>query len=92
MALGRLSCSSFGANALRVIFSAASFVLWQEIRRFASGTPLARAQTGTLREKLVKLGARVTASTRRILIQLPSSSPYSAVFLLIAAALGANSG
>lgn len=92
LALGRLSCSAFRANALRVILSAASFVLWQEIRRHASGTKLARAQTGTLRVHLIKLGARVTASTRRILIQLPAASPSSAVFLLIAAALGANTG
>jgi hypothetical protein len=90
LALGRLSCCAFGANALRVILSAATFVLWQEIRRLASGTPLARAQTGTLREKLVKLGARVTASTRRILIQLPSSCPAAAAFAAIALALGAN--
>lgn len=92
LALGRLSCSAFHANALRVILSAASFVLWQEVRRLASGTPLARAQTATLRANLVKLGARVTASTRRILIQLPAACPSSAVFLLIAAALGANTG
>jgi hypothetical protein len=92
LALGRLSCSSFRANALRVILSAAAFVLWQEIRRHAAGTPLTQAQVGTLREKLVKLGARVTASTRRIFIQLPASCPYRAVFLLIAAALGANTG
>lgn len=92
LALGRLSCCAFGANALRVILSAASFVLWQEIRRCAAGTPLARAQTGTLREKLIKLGARVTASARRILVQLPSSSPAAATFAVIALALGANSG
>lgn len=92
LALGRLSCSSFSANALRVILSAATFVLWQELRRFAAGTKLARAQTGTLRDQLVKLGACVTASTRRILIQLPAACPSSAAFLLIAAALGANTG
>ena len=43
-------------------------------------TSLAKAQVGTIRTKLLKLGARVLTSVRRVLLSISSSCPYQEVF------------
>jgi len=88
----RTSCTSFWANQLRVLMAAVAYVLMQEIRLNAALTALARAQVWTLRERLLKLGARVAASVRRIVVHLPESFPWRNDFQKIAAALGATAG
>lgn len=88
----RTSCTSFWANQLRVLMAAAAYVLMQEIRLNAALTTLARAQVWTLRERLLKLGARVVASVRRIVVHLPESFPWRNDFQKIAVALGATAG
>jgi len=88
----RTSCTSFWANQLRVLMAAAAYVLLQEIRLNAALTTLARAQVWTLRERLLKLGARVAASVRRIVVHLPESFPWRNDFQKIVAALGATAG
>ena len=88
----RTSCTRFWANQLRVLMAAAAYVLMQEIRLQAALTSLARAQVWTLRERLLKLGARVVSSVRRIVVHLPQSFPWQDDFLRIAAALGATAG
>ena len=88
----RTSCTSLWANQLRVLMAAAAYVLLQEIRLNAALTRLARAQVWTLRERLLKLGARVVASVRRIVVHLPESFPWRSDFQRIAVALGATSG
>jgi hypothetical protein len=90
--IGRTSCSRFWANQLRVLFSAAAYVLLQEVRRAAAGTHAARAQVWTLREQLLKLGALVVTSTRRILVHLPASFPWFDAWRRVALALGARAG
>src|SRR5208283_5254201 len=57
--IDRTSCSDFWANQFRVLLTAAAYVLMQELRLRAAGTDCARAQVWTLRERLLKLGARV---------------------------------
>src|SRR6201997_4881219 len=54
--MDRTSCTSFWANQFRVLFTAAAYVLMQELRLRAAGTACARAQVHTLRERLLKLG------------------------------------
>ena len=88
----RTSCTSFWANQLRVLMAAVAYVLMQEIRLNAALTTLARAQVWTLRERLLKLGARVVASVRRIVVHMPESFPWRNDFQKIAAALGATAG
>lgn len=88
----RTSCTSFWANQLRVLMAAVAYVLMQEIRLNAALTTLARAQVWTLRERLLKLGARIVASVRRIVVHLPESFPWRSDFQKIAAALGATAG
>jgi hypothetical protein len=90
--IDRTSCTSFWANQFRVLLTAAAYVLMQELRLRAAGTACARAQVDRLRERLLKLGARVLVSVRRWVIHLPTSFPYLPAFRLIACRLGAPSG
>jgi hypothetical protein len=61
----------------------------QELRARASNTCLARAQVSTLRERLLKLGARIERSVRRIVVHLPTTFAYRQEWHRIARALGA---
>lgn len=90
--IDRTSCSSFWANQFRVLLTAAAYILMQELRLRAAGTDCARAQVGMLRERLLKLGARVGASVRRVVVHLPASFPFLSTFRKVALALAALSG
>ena len=90
--IDRTSCSRFWANQFRVLLTAAAYVLLQELRLRAAGTDCARAQVCMLRERLLKLGARVMVSVRRITVHLPVSFPFRPAFGRIAMSLGAQSG
>ncbi|MGH3849261.1 MAG: IS1380 family transposase [Pseudonocardiaceae bacterium] len=90
--IDRTSCSRFLANQLRVLLTAAAYVLMQELRLRAARTKLARAQVSTLRDAVLKIGARVTTSVRRIVLHLPVSFPYAHAWGLIARSLGASAG
>ena len=54
--IGRTSCCRFWANQLRVFFTAAAYVLMQELRLRAAGTACARTQVTWLRGRLLKTG------------------------------------
>jgi hypothetical protein len=73
---GRTSCHSFWANQFRLILHSAAFILMQALRKLLEGTEMACAQVETLRAKLLKVGARVRETTRRIWIEMPTSYPY----------------
>jgi hypothetical protein len=90
--IDRTSCSRFWANQLRVMLTAAAYVLMQELRLSAANTNCARAQVWTLRERLLKLGARVVVSVRRMVLHLPASFPFLPTFRHVAMALGASPG
>jgi hypothetical protein len=87
--MDRTSCSSFWANQLRVILTAAAYVLMQELRLRAARTSCARAQVPTLRDRLLKIGARVVESVRRIVVHLPASFPYLDAWSRLARGFGA---
>ena len=87
--IDRTSCTRFLANQLRGLLTAAAYVLYQELRLRAARTPYRRAQVGTLREQLLKLGAWVQSSARRIVLHLPASFPRFHSWQLIAQGLGA---
>ena len=77
----RTSCHDFQANQLRVLLSAAAYVLLEHLRRTElAGTELAHAQVTTLRLKLLKIGGRVLVSARRIVLHLASSFPLQDLF------------
>jgi hypothetical protein len=90
--IDRTSCSQFWANQFRVLLTAAAYVLMQELRLRAAHTNCARAQVWMLRERLLKLGARVLVSVRRVVVHLPASFPFLPTFRTVALALGALSG
>lgn len=87
--IDRTSCTSFLANQLRVLLTAAAYVLWQELRLHARVGEFASAQVSTLREKLLKLAVWVERSVRRIVLHLPESFPYLNEWVRIARAVGA---
>jgi hypothetical protein len=87
--IDRTSCSSFLANQFRVLETAAAYVLFQELRLRLPKTDLARAQVGTLREKLIKIGAVVKESVRRIVLSFPASYPWKSLWHEAAHGLGA---
>ncbi len=90
--IGRTSCCRFWANQLRVLLTAAAYVLMQELRLRAARTACAHAQVTTLRERLLKLGVHVASSVRRIVLHLPMSTPDLDAWRQIAVALGARTG
>ncbi len=92
MEIGRTSCTKFWANQFRVLMTAAAYVMMQEMRLGLAGTASARAQVSILRERFLKLGARVVTSVRRIVLHLPRSFPYLDNFHRLALHLGARSG
>jgi len=73
----RLSCHRFWANQFRLLLHAAAYVLMQTMRKLLAGTDLARAQVSTLRLRLLKVGARIRESVRRVWVQLPSAYPWA---------------
>ncbi len=88
----RLSCHRFVANQFRLLLHAAAYVLMYELRRAAHGTSLAEAQMDTLRLRLLKIGARVQSTARRLWLHLSSSYPWQADFLTVAQRLVAAPG
>lgn len=81
----RTSCHEFVPNQLRVLLSAAAYVLLQHLRQEAlAGTELAEAQVGTIRNKLLKIGGLIKRSARRIVLHLASGCPTQELFRLIA--------
>jgi len=77
----RTSTSWMRSNQLRLYFSSVAYVLLNELRRVGlRGTDLARAQCATIRTKLLKIGALVSISVRRVWIRLASAYPLKALF------------
>jgi hypothetical protein len=69
------------ANQLRLWLSSFAYVLLCVVRRIGlAGTELERATCGTIRLVLLKLGARVTVSVRRVKLAFASSFPKADVF------------
>ena len=90
--IGRTSCGRFWANHLRVLLTAAAYVLMPELRLRAARTACARTQVTGLRERLLKLGVHVVIAVRRIVLHLPTATPDLAAWRHLALALGARTG
>ena len=77
----RTSAATMRANQLRLWFASLAYVLVDSLRRIVlPGTALARATAGSIRLKLLKLGARVTVSVRRIKVAMASAHPWRREF------------
>ena len=77
----RLSSDEMKANQLRLYFSALAYTLMEALRRLGlKGTEWAQAQADTIRLKLLKIGAIVRVSVRRVLLQLSSAYPWKNLY------------
>ncbi len=77
----RTSAATMRANELRLWFSSVAYTLLSALRRLGlKGTDLARAQCGTIRLKLLKIGAQIRVTVRKVWVSLAESYPYREVF------------
>jgi len=77
----RTSAHTMRANQLRLWFASMAYVLIGALRRIGlAHTQFARASCGTIRLKLLKIGALVRTSVRRIKLAMPSAFPYQAEY------------
>jgi hypothetical protein len=84
----RTSCHRWWPNQFRLLLSSLGYMLLEAIRRLAlKGTELANAYVGTLRLKLLKIGAVILRNTRRVRFLLSSAYPHQRLFLQVAARL-----
>jgi len=77
----RLSTETLRANQLRLYFASVAYVLLEGLRRLGlPETPLAQAQCGTIRQHLLKIGALVRVTVRKVWVSLSSAYPLQEVF------------
>ena len=76
----RTSTRKLAGNQLRLYFSAFAYVMMETLRRVGlAGTKLARAQSWTLRVRLLKIGAQVRITSRKVWLSFSESYPYAAL-------------
>jgi hypothetical protein len=77
----RTSAGKMRANQIRLYFSSAAYLLMQALRRLGlQGTQMATAQCNTIRLKLLKVGAQVKVTVRKVWISLAGGYPYRDLF------------
>jgi Transposase DDE domain group 1 len=78
----RTSTATMRGNQLRLYFSSIGYILMHDLRRLAlKGTELERAQCTTIRLKLLKIGAQIQVTVRRVWIRMAAGYPYKEAFL-----------
>ena len=87
----RVSSETMRADQMRMYFSAMAYVLVCGLRRLGlKNTELAEAQVSTIRTRLLKIGARVRVSVRRICLSMATSYPWASLFARVHAQLRAS--
>ena len=77
----RTSSSSFRANQARLYFSSMAYALMSALRRLGlRGTEYARAQCNTIRLKLLKIGAQIRITARKVWVSFSQAYPYDDLF------------
>lgn len=77
----RVSTETMRANQMRVYLSTMAYVLMSGLRRLGlKGTELAQAQVATIRTKLLKIGAQIRVTVRKVWISMASSYPYQDLY------------
>jgi hypothetical protein len=79
LSMDRLSCKRFVANAFRLVLTAVAYNLMRAFRDMLAGTELETASVETIRSRLIKIGARVRRTVRRVWVHLASSFPLREV-------------
>lgn len=85
----RLSCHAFDANQFRLFLHTAAYLLLFRLREQLEGTALATSQMDTLRLRLLKIGARVEVTVRRVWFHLASGHPSAGLWTSLARRLAA---
>jgi hypothetical protein len=87
----RVSAPTLRANQVRLYFASIAYTLMAALRRLGlAGTELARAQCGTIRRKLLKIGAQIRVSVRRVVLALSQAFPLQALFARVLANIRAG--
>jgi len=77
----RTSTAYLRSNQIRLYFSSFAYLLMQALRRLGlQGTEMARAQCGTIRLKLLKIGAQIRITVRKIWVSMASAYPFATLF------------
>ena len=80
----RTSCATMRANQTRLWFSSVAYMLLEALRRLGlTGTDMAQATCQTIRLKLLKIGAQIQVTVRKVWVRLSQSYPYQALFRVI---------
>jgi hypothetical protein len=80
----RVSCQTMRANQVRLCLATVAYIVMRALREHGlAGTELAQAQCDTIRLKLLKLGAVIRVSVRRVAVSLSEAYPLRAVFLRV---------
>jgi Transposase DDE domain group 1 len=80
----RTSAETMRANQLRLWLASVAYVLLSGLRRLGlAGTPWAAAQCDTIRLKLLKIGAQVQVTVRKVWLSLSEAYPYQAIFTAV---------
>lgn len=86
----RVSAHTMRADQMRMYFSALAYVLVCGLRRLGlKNTEMAEAQVSTIRTRLLKIGARVSLSVRRVCLSMASGYPWASLFAQVHAQLRA---
>ena len=84
----RTSTGKLWSNQLRLYFSSIAYTLMQTLRRIAlAGTELEKAQCGTIRLRLLKIGAQIRVTVRKVWVSLSSGYPHAELFARVIAIL-----
>lgn len=87
----RTSCQTMRANQLRLALSTAAYIVLRALREFGlKETPLAQAQVDTIRWKLLKIGAVVRITVRKVWVALSEACPWQDVFAQVVERLTAG--
>jgi len=77
----RVSASTMRANQLRIYLSVIAYTLMNGLRRLGlAATAMATAQVATIRLRLLKIGALIQVTVRKVWVRMASSYPYQALF------------
>ncbi len=77
----RTSTALLRSNQIRLYFSSIGYCVLEALRRLGlAGTKMARAQAGTIRLRLLKIGARIRITARKVWISLATGYPWAGEF------------
>lgn len=80
----RTSAGKMRANQLRLYFSSVAYILMQALRRLGlKGTQMETAQCNTIRLKILKVGAQIKVTVRKVWVSLAGGYPYADLFVQI---------